>query len=125
LSFNISKLFIFPGFSYTKLDENDIERINAVKSFSICQKTPIRVLHRRSLLNRERQIYSIFAEYIDEYHFSITLTTQAGTYIKEFVHGDYGRTEPSICTILNKDCDILELDVLAVNLDFPPKISTN
>jgi tRNA U54 and U55 pseudouridine synthase Pus10 len=32
--------------------------------------------------------------------------------VKEFVHGDIGRTEPSICTILNKECDILELDVL-------------
>jgi tRNA U54 and U55 pseudouridine synthase Pus10 len=27
------------------------------------------------------------------------------------VHGDLGRTEPSICTILDKECDILELDV--------------
>ncbi len=67
-------------------------------------------------------MHQIAAEFVDEFRFSITLTTEAGTYIKEFVHGDYGRTEPSICTILNKDCDILELDVMSVNLDFPPKI---
>ena len=27
------------------------------------------------------------------------------------MHGDLGRTEPSICTLLNKECDIIELDV--------------
>ncbi len=112
------------GLSYTKIDQSDIEKINLVKKLAICQKTPIRVLHRRALLDRIRKVHDIFAEFVDEFHFSITLTTEAGTYIKEFVHGDYGRTEPSICTILNKDCDILELDVMAVNLDFPKKIES-
>lgn len=32
-------------------------------------------------------------------------------YVKEFVHGDLGRTTPSLCTILEKECDIIELDV--------------
>ena len=32
-------------------------------------------------------------------------------YIKEFVHGDFGRTRPSLGTLLNTTCDILELDV--------------
>ena len=40
------------------------------------------------------------------------LTTSAGTYVKEFVHGDMGRTEPSISSILNCNCDILQLDVI-------------
>jgi len=35
----------------------------------------------------------------------------AGTYIKEFVHGDLGRTLPNIGSILNKEVDILQLDV--------------
>jgi tRNA pseudouridine synthase 10 len=38
----------------------------------------------------------------------------AGTYIKEFVHGDLGRTTPSIGSYLNTDCDILQLDVTNV-----------
>lgn len=32
-------------------------------------------------------------------------------YIKEFVHGDFGRTKPSLGTLLNTTCDILELNV--------------
>jgi tRNA pseudouridine synthase 10 len=31
----------------------------------------------------------------------------AGTYIKELVHGDMGRTNPSIGSILDTECDIL------------------
>ena len=43
----------------------------------------------------------------------------AGTYIKEFVHGDLGRTKPSIGEILESEADILQLDVANVfdNID--------
>ncbi|EFA79494.1 hypothetical protein PPL_07545 [Heterostelium album PN500] len=48
----------------------------------------------------------------------------AGTYIKEFVHGDLGRTTPNLGSLLNTEADILQLDVLDIDLDFPP-IPTN
>ena len=32
-------------------------------------------------------------------------------YVKEFVHGDFGRTKPSLGTLLHMETDILELDV--------------
>ena len=32
-------------------------------------------------------------------------------YIKEFVHGDFGRTKPNLCVLLEAETDILELDV--------------
>lgn len=43
---------------------------------------------------------------------------QAGTYVKEFVHGDFGRTRPSLGGILGCQADILQLDVTSVNLLF-------
>lgn len=43
---------------------------------------------------------------------------QAGTYVKEFVHGDFGRTRPSLGSLLGCQSDILQLDVTAVNLAF-------
>lgn len=43
--------------------------------------------------------------------FKLSLCTQAGTYVKEFVHGDFGRTTPNLCSILNCDVDIIALDV--------------
>ena len=44
----------------------------------------------------------------------ICLLASAGTYIKEFVHGDLGRTVPSIGSLLNSEADILQLDVTNV-----------
>lgn len=37
-----------------------------------------------------------------------------GTYIKEFVHGDLGRTVPSVGSLLGCRADILQLDVTKV-----------
>ena len=59
----------------------------------------------------------------DRHHFLLFLKTQAGTYIKEFVHGDFGRTVPSLGNLLKTECDILQLDVLAVELDWPPSLA--
>ena len=97
-----------------------IESLNDICNLKIAQKTPIRVLHRRSLAVRERSIYSMKTTLIDPSHFKLDLVTEAGTYIKEFVHSDFGRTSPSLCSILNSDIDIKALDVTDLKLDWPP-----
>ncbi|RZB39735.1 tRNA pseudouridine synthase Pus10 [Asbolus verrucosus] len=56
--------------------------------------------------------------------FELDMVTQAGTYIKEFVHGDFGRTKPSLSEIIGGHVDIVALDVLDIHLDFPPPITT-
>jgi len=38
--------------------------------------------------------------------------SSAGTYIKEFVHGDLGRTNPNMGELLDSECDIMQLDVM-------------
>ncbi len=44
----------------------------------IAQKTPLRVLHRRSLLNRKRYIYNIQTARINDHYFLMRLVTSAG-----------------------------------------------
>jgi len=66
-------------------------------------------------------VYSLQATFIDEHHFQLLLSTQAGTYIKEFVHGDFGRTQPNLCKLMKQEVDILTLDVQDVELEWPPK----
>lgn len=78
---------------------------------SVQQKTPLRVLHRRSLLNRSRRVYRLKTLYLNEHYFVLSLNTSAGTYVKEFVHGDFGRTVPNVSSILGTRADILQLDV--------------
>lgn len=90
------------------------------------QKTPIRVLHRRSLATRERTIFRLEVcktETEESKAFILKMATQAGTYIKEFVHGDFGRTTPSLRDLLGTDVDILALDVLDIELDWPPEVN--
>ncbi|XP_019663461.1 tRNA pseudouridine synthase Pus10 isoform X1 [Ailuropoda melanoleuca] len=93
------------------IQKKDIEFLNDIKDLKIDQKTPLRVLHRRPLAVRTRIIHSMETRYVDEHHFHLYLKTQAGTYIKEFVHGDFGRTKPNIGSLMNVTADILELDV--------------
>ena len=107
------------------------------KEYKLLQKTPLRVLHRRANLVRKKYIEILetnlckdlqndfcysedlkkeFSENIlpvDFYYYTVILKASAGTYIKEFVHGDLGRTCPSLSTNYNL-CDLLFLDVLKV-----------
>uniref|UniRef100_A0A2K6LA35 tRNA pseudouridine synthase Pus10 n=1 Tax=Rhinopithecus bieti TaxID=61621 RepID=A0A2K6LA35_RHIBE len=104
------------------IQKTDIEFLNDIKDLKIDQKTPLRVLHRRPLAVRARVIHSMETQYVDEHHFRLRLKTQAGTYIKEFVHGDFGRTKPNIGSLMNVTADILELDVESVDVDWPPAL---
>ncbi|KAI4895556.1 hypothetical protein NFI96_027025 [Prochilodus magdalenae] len=108
------------------ITNTDLDFIANIKELKIDQKTPLRVLHRRPLAVRQRVIHSMSASYLDTHHFRLQLHTQAGTtsvtvasflnhclhsYIKEFVHGDFGRTKPNLCALMESEVDILELDV--------------
>lgn len=110
-----------------------LEKLNNLKHLKIIQKTPMRVLHRRPLSPRERLIYEMRARWVKPQElknlnissedanifFILDIKTQAGTYVKEFVHGDFGRTKPSLCDILNVEIDIVALDVTGINLNWP------
>jgi len=88
------------------------------------QKTPIRVLHRRNLDVRMRKIISMTAipAKKSKEMFVLNVETEAGTYVKEFVHGDLGRTKPSVGDLIGYPTEILSLDVDAVKLNWPPVI---
>ncbi|MBN3304819.1 PUS10 synthase, partial [Amia calva] len=108
--------------SQRPIEKEDIDFLNDIKDCKIAQKTPLRVLHRRPLAVRQRLIHTMQARFLDQHHFTLHLRTQAGTYIKEFVHGDFGRTKPNLCSLMNTVTDILELDVESVDVDWPPAI---
>ena len=76
----------------------------------IKQDTPLRVLHRRSSDVRTRCVLTLSARRISDHWFRLRMSTSAGTYVKEFVHGDCGRTRPSIGSMLGGRTDISELD---------------
>ncbi|KAI8369818.1 hypothetical protein EDC96DRAFT_478627 [Choanephora cucurbitarum] len=114
------------------LTDELVDRINQVgsKAFTIQQKTPVRVFQRRSAAIRPKTIHTSTIARLHpqvdmnspEARFGVLqLHTQAGTYIKEYVHGDLGRTQPSLATVGQiHSADLLELDVMDVDLVWPP-----
>jgi tRNA pseudouridine synthase 10 len=97
-----------------RADDALFAALNATKELTMQQKTPLRVLHRRSMLTRPRTIHTVDARLINEHWFVVDLETQAGAYIKEFCHGDMGRTTPSLGDLLHSVVDIVQLDVVGV-----------
>jgi hypothetical protein len=83
---------------------------SCIYPLEIKQDTPLRVLHRRSSDVRVRYILNLSARRISDHWFFLRMSTSAGTYVKEFVHGDCGRTRPSIGAMLGGRTDITELD---------------
>eukprot|EP01147_Barroeca_monosierra_P004957 gene4958-6923_t len=103
------------------LSQDQIDDINSIKNLEIEQQTPMRVCHRRTLMTRQRSIYSMHIQPLPKPQFYLLeLCTQSGTYIKEFVHGDFGRTRPNLCTIFGMQADVVALDVTDVDLQWPP-----
>lgn len=89
------------------------------KIYKLKQKTPLRVLHRRANDIRFKTITIIeYNEFFFDkaYYYEIFIKASSGTYIKEWVNGDFGRTIP------NLNSDLLELDVHSVEKKFTDDI---
>lgn len=80
----------------------------------IKQLTPTRVAHRRANKVRERIIFNCTIESVEGIRAILTLETESGTYIKEFVSGDDNKTQPSLSELIGIPCKVKELDVIDV-----------
>jgi tRNA pseudouridine synthase 10 len=97
------------------------------ESFMLAQRTPTRVMHRRADLVRERavRILAVRTPAPDrDLPLEVDVDTAHGTYVKEWVSGDEGRTEPSVASLLGLPAECARLDVLEV-LDDPDCVSAD
>ena len=93
------------------------EAINNLSGQEIEQQTPKRVSHRRSDIKRTRKIISINEILSEGDEIQISLRCEAGTYVKELIHSDDGRTQPSISGIIGCKCEVIWLDVSDIHYD--------
>ncbi len=84
---------------------------------TIKQQTPIRVMHRRADLIRERYIYKLKVKKVSLKRALFEIRCQGGLYVKELVSGDEGRTIPNVSDLLGNRAKTLKLDVLKVIMD--------
>ena len=101
-------------------DVSDEELDSVTKKLSkaiIHQQTPLRVLHRRADIVREKYIYEAHIKRLAPNRAEMKIRCQGGLYIKELVSSDEGRTVPSVASIINAEAKPLELDVLKVIME--------
>jgi tRNA pseudouridine synthase 10 len=84
---------------------------------SVKQQTPLRVLHRRADLVREKYIYKVKVKKRSPKRAELEIRCQGGLYVKELMSGDEGRTVPNVSELLGNKAKPLKLDVLSVKLD--------
>ena len=82
---------------------------------AIAQRTPTRVAHRRSDRVRTRRIVAAHVVESTDGRFTLELRTEAGTYVKEWVEGDGGRTEPNLARLVGAPLKVDFLDVMEIH----------
>jgi tRNA pseudouridine synthase 10 len=82
---------------------------------AIAQRTPRRVAHRRSDRVRTRRLVAARVVEATDGRFTLDIRTEAGTYVKEWVEGDDGRTEPSLSSLVGVPLKVEFLDVLEIH----------
>lgn len=95
------------------VEEKELEKLQQLVG-EIVQRTPNRVEHRRADKDRYREVYSIDAEKIGEKEIELEVAAEAGTYIKELISSDEGRTEPSVAGVLGVEAECRVLDVIDI-----------
>lgn len=102
------------------VDVEAIERVEeALRDIIIDQRTPKRVSHRRADKIRKKRVYEVRLERLEGDVLKGFFKVQGGTYIKELISGDDGRTHPSIAELLGTKATCVELNVTAIYEDAP------
>jgi tRNA pseudouridine synthase 10 len=106
------------------LPEDDfiVKTILSLEGVKLAQRTPERVAHRRADLVRRRTVFEVHQPVIEMMddgtrEIEVTMRCESGTYVKETVHGDSGRTQPSIASLLKSKCEVIWLDVGDIHAD--------
>tara|TARA_B110000014_G_C19846487_1_gene438714 strand:- start:64 stop:648 length:585 start_codon:yes stop_codon:yes gene_type:complete len=102
---------------HTLTDEEVITKIQSLSGKTLEQQTPQRVAHRRADLVRSRKVISIEDILVEGNEVQFDVRCESGTYVKELVHSDEGRTNPSVAGLLETDCEVIRLDVKDIHAD--------
>jgi tRNA pseudouridine synthase 10 len=96
-------------------EEKIKEALNLLSGCELVQRTPVRVAHRRADLMRHRKIREMKMTEKEGQLFTVEVRAEAGTYIKELVTGDGGRTQPNLSELVGTPLEVVSLDVLEIH----------
>ncbi len=114
-SAHFQKVYVVKIHASVPIQKEKLKKVAlSLQGTTINQQTPTRVEKRRAKKVRKRQIYRCTVLDIDETIASLEIESESGTYIKELVTGDNGKTQPNISQLLNIACEVESLDVKEV-----------
>ena len=100
-----------------EVEKKELEKAcQLLSNIIISQQTPTRVLKRRYDLLRKKKVYYFKLKKYHPKNPTFEIKTQSGTYIKELISGDNGRTKPSLSEILNQKTVVKKLVVKKILL---------
>ncbi len=108
------KLYRALVYSERPLTAEDLGKMAELSGKIITQYTPRRIKRLHPRRKRTRMVYELTWRLISPHVFELYVRCQGGLYVKEFIHGDSGRTTPSAAEVLNSYLEVLELDVLSI-----------
>lgn len=98
--------------------EDDMAVVRTLEGQTLLQQTPTRVAHRRADLVRHRKVKHIEMAVRDPQNrrlAALVIRAEAGTYIKELISGDGGRTKPSVAGLLGTTAKCVGLEVVGID----------
>lgn len=101
-----------------KIDKKKMKELKGLKGLKgelIHQKTPKRVAHRRANITRKRKVKGIGVKLLGDKKMELKIRSEPGLYIKEFITGDEGRTQPNVAELLDNKVKNIKLDVIKIH----------
>nr|KJR73707.1 MAG: pseudouridine synthase [Thermoproteus sp. AZ2] len=92
----------------------DLAKLKELEGAVVVQMTPRRIKRLSPRAKRRRMVYEVAARLVADRVLEILVRCQGGLYVKEFITGDEGRTQPSVAATLGASLEVAELDVLDV-----------
>lgn len=112
---SFQKVYVVKIHAQSLIQKEKLKKVAlSLQGTTINQQTPTRVAKRRANKVRQRKIYRCNILEVDAAMASLEIETESGTYIKELVTGDEGRTQPNISDLLDDTCVVETLDVIEV-----------
>ena len=97
------------------IKKEKLKNLKILEKVEIKQRTPLRVLHRRSDKVRIRRVKRIAYKLLTKKRIKLIIRAESGLYIKELIHGDEGRTKPSVAELLENKPKKIILDVIKIH----------
>ncbi len=112
---HFQKVYVVKIHASVPIQKEKLKKVaESLQGTTINQQTPTRVAKRRAKKVRKRQIYRCNVLEVDEDRASIEIESESGTYIKELITGDNGKTQPNLSALLDLACSVDALDVKQV-----------